>query len=287
MPRRVLILLAALLTVLVLSGPVLAAGNANVAALQTALRRKGLYDGTIDGVAGPGTLAAVRTLQRKAGLEVDGVVGPRTRRALGRFARPKLGSRVLAPGLRGWDVAALQFLLAWHGFPCGPFDGTFGPRTADALRRYQAWAGLAPDARAGPVTLGALRGPNPVSPVSLAPPVPLVITSGFGPRGGRFHAGLDLAAEAGAPVAAAEAGRVAYADWRDGGWGSLIAIAHTGGVRTLYAHLSRIDVRVGRRVAVGETIGLVGTTGHSTGPHLHLEVRVRGAAVDPLTALDD
>jgi murein DD-endopeptidase MepM/ murein hydrolase activator NlpD len=69
-----------------------------------------------------------------------------------------------------------------------------------------------------------------------------------------------------------------------GGWGYLVSIAHGNGVRTMYAHLSRIDVRVGARVGAGHQIGLVGSTGHSTGPHLHFEVRVRGAAVDPLPA---
>ena len=72
---------------------------------------------------------------------------------------------------------------------------------------------------------------------------------------------------------------------RAGGWGKLVAIAHGNGVRTLYAHLSQVHVRLGDRVGAGFQIGLVGSTGASTGPHLHFEVRVRGAAVDPLTAL--
>ncbi|MBA3366831.1 MAG: peptidoglycan DD-metalloendopeptidase family protein [Actinobacteria bacterium] len=285
MARRVLSILAFLLVSLLLAAPLDAAGNAHVAALQTALRKKGLYRGTIDGVVGAGTRAAVRALQRRAGLAEDGVPGPRTRRALGRYGRPALGKRVLGFGARGFDVAALQFLLAWHGFPCGPFDGNFGPRTDASLRRYQAWAGLTPDGRGGPATLRALRTPPPTSPVSLAGPVPLVVTSTFGPRGGSFHAGIDLAAETGAAVAAAREGRVVYAGWRAGGHGLLVAIAHGDGVRTLYAHLSRVDARLGDRVSAGGTVGLVGSTGHSTGPHLHFEVRVRGAAVDPCTAL--
>jgi murein DD-endopeptidase MepM/ murein hydrolase activator NlpD len=85
---------------------------------------------------------------------------------------------------------------------------------------------------------------------------------------------------------AAGAGRVAYADFLPGGWGLLVSIDHGSGVRTLYAHLSRIDVKLGQRVAAGQPIAVVGTTGHSTGPHLHFEVRLRGAAVDPLIALE-
>ena len=76
-----------------------------------------------------------------------------------------------------------------------------------------------------------------------------------------------------------------YAGFLAGGWGLLVTVAHTGGVRTLYAHLSRIDVRVGEAVQAGFQVGLVGATGDATGPHLHLEVRVRGAAVDPVPAL--
>jgi murein DD-endopeptidase MepM/ murein hydrolase activator NlpD len=262
-----------------------AAGNSEVAALQVALRAKGLYDGTVDGVAGPATATAVRAFQRRAGLAVDGVVGPQTRRALGRLGRPVLGRRPLAPGARGWDVAELQFRLAWHGFPSGGFDGVLGPRTEAAVRRFQRWAALAVDGRAGPATLAALAAPPAVSPLRLAWPVQAPVGDVFGPRGARFHTGIDFPAPAGAGVVAAGAGRVTYAGWRAGGWGKLVAIAHGNGVRTLYAHLRRVDVRVGDRVGAGFQVGLIGSTGISTGPHLHFEVRLRGAAVDPLTAL--
>lgn len=266
--------------------PASAAGTSAVAALQVALHAKGLYDGPVDGVAGPATARGIRRLQRRAGLRADGVVGTRTQRALGRRGRPSLGSRVLGIGNVGWDVAQLQFLLAWHGFPCGIFDGGFGERTRAAVRRFQRWAGLAVDGRAGPATLAVLRAPQPVSPVPLAWPLRLPPTDSFGPRGAGFHAGIDFAAPRGVGIAAAGPGRVTYAGWRAGGWGNLVAIAHARGVRTLYAHLSRTDVRVGTRVAAGYQIGLVGSTGRASGPHLHFEVRVRGAAVDPLTALE-
>src|SRR5437762_3139302 len=91
----------------------------NAAALQVALRAHGTYSGTIDGIAGPRTIAGVRAVQRRAGLAVDGLAGPRTRRALGRLGRPPYGSRTLRRGRVGWDVAVLQFLLETHGFPCG------------------------------------------------------------------------------------------------------------------------------------------------------------------------
>jgi peptidoglycan hydrolase-like protein with peptidoglycan-binding domain len=267
------------------AGPAAAAGDAGVAALQVGLRAKGLYAGTVDGVLGPETTEGVRKLQRRAGLDVDGVPGADTRAALGRFGRPALGTRMLAGRMVGWDVAQLQFLLAWQGFPSGPFDGRFGPRTEAALRRFQEWAGLQPDGAAGPATLTALRAEPPASPVALSWPLPTPMTDPFGPRGARFHTGIDFPAPTGAPIAAAGAGRVTYAGHLKGGWGLVVTIAHGSGVRTMYAHLSRIDVKLGARVAAGARIGLVGATGHATGPHLHFEVRLRGAAVDPLTAL--
>ena len=274
------------LACLAFAGTAQAAGNANVAALQVALRKLRLYPGTIDGVPGPATAAAIRALQRRARITVDGVVGPKTRAALGRFARPRLGKRLLRFGARGWDVAALQFQLAWHGFPSGTFDGHLGVRTASALRRFQRWAGLAVDGIAGPATLAALRRAPPSSPVTLAWPVRAPLGDRFGPRGARFHAGVDFPIAAGAPVAAARSGQVVFAGW-GGGYGKLVTVAHGNGVRTMYAHLSRIDVVLGARVTSGAALGLVGSTGNSTGSHLHFEVRVRGAAVDPVTALTD
>jgi murein DD-endopeptidase MepM/ murein hydrolase activator NlpD len=107
----------------------------------------------------------------------------------------------------------------------------------------------------------------------------------FGPRGNRFHAGVDLLAPAGSPVAAAAPGRVTFAGWLAGGWGRLVIVAHAEGVRTLYAHLRTVSVRPGESVATGGGLGTVGATGRATGPHLHFEVHVRGAAVDPLTAI--
>jgi murein DD-endopeptidase MepM/ murein hydrolase activator NlpD len=266
--------------------PQSAAADAGVAALQVGLRTHGLYRGPIDGIKGPATAKAVRRLQAHARIAVDGVVGPQTRRALGRFARHSLGSRPLLIGKTGWDVAALQFELAWHGFPSGAFDGILGAHSNAALRSFQEWAGLKPDGVAGPATLQALRGPPPAIPLPLAWPMTApVVGDRFGPRGDRFHSGVDFPAPMGAPVYAARSGEVVWAGWREGGWGFLVTVAHGHGERTMYAHLSRIDVRVGVWVGQGVRVGLVGASGHATGPHLHFEVRVRNASVDPLRAL--
>lgn len=256
-----------------------------MAALQVTLQARGLYAGTIDGIRGPGTVRAIRRFQRRHGLVVDGVVGPQTRRALGRYARHRFGSRLLRRGKSGWDVAALQFALATHGFPCGTFDGGFGPRTAAALRRFQRRSHLVRDGVAGPATYAALNRPRPRAPYALSRPIRAPIGDLFGPRGNRFHAGIDFPAPYGRAVRAARRGRVVRAGWHSGGYGYRVTLSHRGSVHTLYAHLSHIDVRRGQRVSAGTRIGKVGSTGASTGPHLHFEVRVRGAAVNPLAAL--
>jgi murein DD-endopeptidase MepM/ murein hydrolase activator NlpD len=282
--RRVVAALAALS----LAAPAGArgAGNVNVAALQVALRARSVYEGTIDGYAGPATRAAVARFQRRAGLGVDGVAGALTRRALGRLARHRLGSRSVGPGAVGWDVSALQFRLAWRGFPSGNFDGVFGPHLQAAISSYQRWAGLPVVGVAGPATLGSLRRHSiPVSPLRLGRPVAAPIGDGFGPRGDRFHTGVDFLASAGSSIFAAGGGSVEFAGYNAGGYGRLVVLRHRLGVTTWYAHLSSIAVRRGQTVAAGSRIGRVGATGDATGPHLHFEVRLRGAAVDPRSAI--
>ncbi len=271
-----------------LTGPAVAsaAGDANVAALQVALRARSLYLGTIDGYAGPQTRAAVLAFERRAGLPQNGIADARVRRALGRLGRPPLGSRAMKAGDAGWDVSALQFLLAWHGFPSGDFDGIFGAHSEAAVRGFQRWARLDVDGIAGPATLGSLRRtPIPVSPLHLRWPVRAPVGDRFGPRGNRFHTGIDLQAASGSAVRAAGPGRVTFAGYNAGGYGNLVVLQHALGVSTWYAHLSRVLVHTGQTVGAGALVGRVGSTGNATGAHLHFEVRLRDAAVDPLTAL--
>src|SRR5215211_6704246 len=222
-----------------------AAGNVGTAALQVALKAQGLYPGTVDGFAGPATAAAVRAVERRASLATDGIAGPLVRRALGPLGRHSLGSRVLRLGCVGWDVSALQFRLAWHGFPSGVFDGAFGGHVQAAVRAYQRFAGLPADGAAGPATLRSLsRHPIPRSPVRLSRPVRAQVGDGFGPRGARFHTGLDLPARYGTAVRAAGAGVVSFAGWV-AGYGKLVVVQHPLGVSTLYAHLARFGSRRG------------------------------------------
>ncbi len=106
------------------------------------------------------------------------------------------------------------------------------------------------------------------------------LTSGFGRRWGRLHAGLDLAAPKGTPIHAAKAGTVVFAG-RMSGYGNVVIMDHGGGLSTLYGHQSRLGSRRGQRVSQGQTIGYVGSTGRSTGNHLHFETRVNGRPQNP------
>lgn len=111
-------------------------------------------------------------------------------------------------------------------------------------------------------------------------PVGGPVTSPFGPRARDFHEGMDFGVPVGTPVHTARAGTVIAAG-SAGGYGLKVDVDHGGGIVTRYAHLSRIDVRVGDTVAAGGTVGASGNTGESTGPHLHFEIRTNGKAVDP------
>lgn len=108
-----------------------------------------------------------------------------------------------------------------------------------------------------------------------------ILTSRFGARSRGYHTGVDWAGAYGSPVVAADGGTVVQAGW-NGGYGKCITIDHGNGLKTLYAHNSSLLVKVGQKVAQGEQIAKLGSTGNSTGPHCHWEVRVNGKAVNPL-----
>jgi murein DD-endopeptidase MepM/ murein hydrolase activator NlpD len=114
-----------------------------------------------------------------------------------------------------------------------------------------------------------------------------LLTSGYGWRWGRMHAGIDIAADVGTPVVAAADGVIEYSDWNSGGYGNLVEIRHADGSLTRYAHLNRSMVQVGQKVKQGEQVAEMGSTGYSTGPHLHFEVHAAsdGGSVDPISYL--
>jgi len=122
---------------------------------------------------------------------------------------------------------------------------------------------------------------------SAAPLVRAAVTSGFGMRphpllgGWRMHSGVDLAAPTGSPILATSDGVVGGAGW-NGGYGLSVALEHGGGLETRYGHMSGIAVSAGQVVKKGDVIGYVGSTGRSTGPHLHYEMRQNGVPVRPV-----
>jgi murein DD-endopeptidase MepM/ murein hydrolase activator NlpD len=128
------------------------------------------------------------------------------------------------------------------------------------------------------------RGTGTPSASGFIWPVNGPVVSGFGMRWGRMHEGIDITASTGTSIWAAAAGTVIWSGWR-GGYGNCVVVDHGNGLATLYAHGSALLVSVGQQVSQGETIALVGSTGNSSGPHLHFEVRVNGVAVDPLLYL--
>jgi murein DD-endopeptidase MepM/ murein hydrolase activator NlpD len=149
--------------------------------------------------------------------------------------------------------------------------------------------GLPAAAVGGPA--GAAAPAGPVVRGGLVLPVQGRFTSAFGPRihpvtgKARQHEGVDLAAPTGTPFRAAAGGTVSFAGAR-GGYGNLVIVDHPDGTSTRYAHAARLDVRPGQQVRAGEVLGAVGSTGMSTGPHLHFELRrAGGQAVDPAPLL--
>jgi len=119
--------------------------------------------------------------------------------------------------------------------------------------------------------------------VSMLPPLPVnydYISSPFGHRWGRQHQGIDFAATVGEPIYAMSAGTVVHSGWEHG-YGKSVVLDHGNGVETRYGHCSKLLVKEGQQIAKGDVIGLVGSTGHSTGPHLHFEVIVDGVRKNP------
>jgi murein DD-endopeptidase MepM/ murein hydrolase activator NlpD len=131
--------------------------------------------------------------------------------------------------------------------------------------------------------LAAAQGATDTTPSAsgLIWPVNGPVTSPFGYRWGRLHAGIDIGVPDGTPIHAAAAGTVVLAGWV-GGYGNYTCLDHGGGLATCYAHQSAFAVSTGAQVAQGQVIGYVGCTGHCFGPHLHFEVRINGTPVDPL-----
>lgn len=129
--------------------------------------------------------------------------------------------------------------------------------------------------------------PGTVAPLKgfLAWPVEGTLTSRFGKRGGRNHQGIDIGARTGTPIVAAAEGKVMFSGWGPTGYGKMVIVKHKRHLTTLYAHASQLWVKQGNYVKQGQKIAAVGSTGRSTGPHLHFEVRNDTHPKDPLKYL--
>ena len=171
---------------------------------------------------------------------------------------------------------------------------SIGPHTLEpgvaryAVRAAVAGSGMSVSFSSSPPASGALGDRTGFGGLPRGLPVSLArLTSGFGARShpltgtAQRHSGIDLAAPHGAPVVATAGGTVGVAGWA-GGYGLLVSVDRPDGLQTRYGHLSRVAVTAGQQVGEGDVIGYVGSTGRSTGPHVHYEVRVNGVAVDPL-----
>ncbi len=165
------------------------------------------------------------------------------------------------------------------------YSGTGGPLTP--LQFSTKGGGPDPDAERANRILDAMDRINLYRIAAERAPFDIPVkssfryTSGFGMRWGRMHNGTDFAAPVGTPIYSTADGVVTHASWSSG-YGRLIKIQHEFGIETRYAHLNRIRVQVGQRVSRGERIGDMGSSGRSTGPHLHYEVRVGGRPVNPM-----
>lgn len=155
-------------------------------------------------------------------------------------------------------------------------------RAAQAQAQARANAAAAPSSGSAPAPQGTVS--RPVSSQGFIWPASGVLTSNFGMRWGRMHQGIDIGASTGTPISSVAPGTVIIAGW-NGGYGQLVVVDHGNGVSTAYAHMSSMSVGVGAAVGQGTIVGAVGSTGNSTGPHLHFEVRINGGAVDPLPYL--
>ena len=157
-----------------------------------------------------------------------------------------------------------------------------------ALTKGLAEANKPPPLPPAPARASRARSPAVAPPAAPGPqfarPSDGTLTSVYGRRWGRLHAGIDLAAGTGSPIRAAAAGTVSSAG-TESGYGRTVRMMHPDGTMTVYAHMSQLLVSTDQRVEAGEQIGQEGSTGRSTGPHLHFEVRVDGAPVDPLAWL--
>lgn len=201
----------------------------------------------------------------------------------------------LRRGAHGTLVRELQRELRRRGAAIR-VDGAYGASTVRAVRWIQARQHL-PRTGVADATLLSRLGIQTLTVAGSSASAALPswvrmqvwpttgeLSSPFGPRWGRMHEGMDIADRSGTPIVAALPGTVSFAGWY-GGYGNLVRIDHGNGLETRYGHMRAIGVSVGQAVAAGDQLGEMGTTGSSTGTHLHFEVRLAGTPYNPLPTL--
>jgi murein DD-endopeptidase MepM/ murein hydrolase activator NlpD len=246
-----------------------------------------------DGIFGPQTDAAVRRYQLSAGLDVDGIVGPNTWSSLFGEAGASgaaMGGSNIPPQVKQRVERTLeqagQELAAQGQAGAGVQPGGQGDAVPPSAGAPTTQGDTTLPTNQGDTTLPTTQAPagGSCGSTTISTPVHGTVTSNFGPRGGRHHDGVDIAAPSGTPIRAAACGTVSLAG-QQSGYGNIVCITHTSQFSTCYAHLSRFGVSNGAHVQQGQVIGYVGCTGNCTGPHLHFETRVNGQAQDPRTYL--
>jgi murein DD-endopeptidase MepM/ murein hydrolase activator NlpD len=219
-------------------------------------------------------MAEVRTSAGKGSLLAPGFGGEVFREMLDEA----LADRMAESG----GVGIASMIAEQLGGESGPAAASAARGSTRALRA--AYGASSPDVWRAPIGTPADGAATWQMPVDATR-----ISSGFGkirvdpttPTGTRTHKGLDMTAPMGTPVQAARAGQVVRAGATTGGFGNLVVIDHGNGIRSFYGHLSAVDVKKGDVVEAGAHIGAVGSTGRSSGPHLHFEVRQDGVSIDP------
>jgi murein DD-endopeptidase MepM/ murein hydrolase activator NlpD len=235
-----------------------------------------------DGIFGPQTDAAVRSYQLSAGLDVDGIVGPNTWSSL--FEKAAAGAAAIGGSNIPPEVKQrVEQKLQQAGSELAAGNAGAGVELGGQVDATPQAPAPTPQ---GDTTLPTTQAPGGGScgSTTISTPVRGTVTSDFGPRGGRNHDGIDIAAPTGTAVRAAACGTVSLAG-QQSGYGNIVCITHTSQFSTCYAHLSRFGVSSGADVQQGQVIGYVGCTGNCTGPHLHFETRVNGQAQNPRTYL--
>lgn len=209
-------------------------------------------------------------------------------------ADASIGDQNLKSGMKDSDVSELQQWLNDKGYEAGPVDGIFGPLTKQGVESFQAAQSISVDGVAGPETFGemnlgesdtgessseesddtAVAAESTYNSSGFALPASGHVTSEYGQRGSSTHDGIDIGYGGSSSISASASGTVTYAGTMNG-YGNTIILEHTVNgqtYNTLYAHLNSINVSNGESVSQGESIGVMGNTGRSTGRHLHFEV---------------